>query len=153
MTEEELKYQFAEEWLRNPDNPFQAALNITNGNGQLSLKIADSWIRDPEVKAMKKQLIAKYGEDHFLPSQTSMLFDILNRARNCPMDEDYVKLMRLAADIRGMIQKPGVTINNNVTTNKVMVVPIRVGNDGQTVDSHEWERQLISQQQTLTANG
>lgn len=154
MTDEQrLKLQFAEEWLRNPSNVFAAALAATRNNPQLALQIADAWTFDDEVLAMKKQLVKENGEEAFLPSPTSMVHDILDRARDCFDNDHYVKLVRLAADIRGMIQKPGVTINNSVTTNKVMVIPVRVGNDGNTIDSHEWERQLIQQQTGLFANG
>lgn len=151
--EQELKLQFAEAWLRNPSNAFLAAKLIAGEDPHMAMQMANAWVRDPEVAEMKKQLIAEYGEESFLPSKASMIHDILDRARNCPHNDDYVKLMRLMSDMRGWIEKPGLTVNNNVTTNKVMVVPIRVGTDGATIDSHEWEKQLIEQQTSLISNG
>lgn len=147
-----LKRAFAEAWLRNPSNAFAAALEVTGNDPVASTQLANSWVGDSEVKAFKNELITEYGEEYFLPSKTSMVHDILDRARKCQHDEDYVKLMKLAADMRGFIEKPGVTVNNNTTftTNKVMQIPVFVNNAGQPIDDHEWEQQLIANQERLT---
>lgn len=147
-----LKKAFAESWLRNPTNAFAAALEVTNNDPVAATQIANSWVGDQEVREFKEALIAEYGEEYFLPSKASMLHDILDRARRCPHADDYAKLMKLAADMRGFIEKPGVTVNNNTTytTNKVMQIPVFVNNAGQPIDDHEWERQLIANQERLT---
>lgn len=153
MTETEIKTKFAEAWLRSPDNAYAAALKVCKGDSLLALRMSQAWVNDLEVDQIKEELVARHGEDYFLPSRASMIHDILGRAKVCGFDDDYVKLMRLAADMRGFVEKPGVTITNNVTTNKVMVVPMRVGSNGQSIDSYEWERQLVEQQNTLISHG
>ncbi|WP_292414149.1 hypothetical protein [Methylophaga sp.] len=59
--------------------------------------------------------------------------------------EDYAKLGKLYADVRGFIEKPQTTINNNnnVTNNRVMVVREN-GSD------EDWEAKLRKQQDNLT---
>ena len=146
MTERELKTRFAKAWLKNPNDPFGAVVVATNGNTLAACQLVNVLSQDPEVHAIKEQLLEEFGEAAFLPTESELLHDILHRARNCTNDDDYTKLIRLVADIRGMIQKPGVTINNTVTTNKVMVIPSRA-------TEKDWEKGLLEQQRGLLTNG
>jgi hypothetical protein len=147
-----LKKAFAEAWLHNPTNAFAAALEITGNDPAAALEISSAWSHDPEVKRLKAELIEQHGQEAFLPTKHEILHDIYSRARTCPHNDDYVKMMRLAADMRGQIEKPGITINNNnsVTTNKVMQVPVFINNTGYPVDDDEWEQRLIENQEALT---
>lgn len=149
-TVSDLKRKFAERCLFNPNNKYVAALECTNGNPQEAMRILETWLYDDEVKAYETELLAERGEEAFLPSKANMIQGLLNRLANpgCT-DDDYVKLMKLAADMRGFIEKPGVTVNNNITTNKVMNIPVFIGSNGQPASMDEWEQQLITQQQTL----
>lgn len=150
-TEQALKKAFAYEWLKRPHNPFLAALECTFNEMSVALEIASKWIYDIEVREYKKLLVQEHGEEHFLPSKTSLLHDIYHRANGCEYNDDYVKMMRLAADMRGHIEKSNnVVVNNNsVTVNKVMQVPVLMTN-GQTANIDAWEAALISQQERLT---
>jgi hypothetical protein len=150
MTESELKKKFAERCLFNPNNKFAAALECTKGNPQQAMRMLEHWLYDDEVKQYEADLIAERGEEAFLPSKSSMVHRLMNRIDNpgCT-DDDFCKLMKLAADMRGFIEKPGVTVNNNITTNKVMNIPVFIGNNGLPASMNEWEQQLIAQQQTL----
>lgn len=149
--EQQLKMAFAEAWLRNPRNAYAAALTLTGKDTFAAMQIADKWVLDAEVKHFKEQLIDEHGEEHFLPSKSEMIRDVLYRAESSPVDDSYVKLMKLAADMRGFIEKPGLTINNNTqTNNRVMVVPVGRLNDDGTIDSHEWEQRAVEQQHVLT---
>ena len=154
MTEHELKIAFAEESLRNPHDSFKAALKVTQGNSLQSLWITQNWVYDPVVLQEKKRLLEENGEEHYLPSMPSMVHDILHRAVDSKND-DYVKLLTLAANMRGMLAaKTNVNVNTtNVTQNRVMVVPVRVGSDSKPIGLDEWERQLITQQQGLIEHG
>lgn len=149
----DLKVMFADAWLRNPNNAFEAALSIVKGDPSKALRISSSWIYDDEVLQLKLELVEKFGEEYFLPSKSEMLQDIYSRAKKTPLDEDYVKLMKLAADMRGMLSdKSTVNISTNITQNKVMVVPTFVDSSGKLLDDNAWEKSLIEQQQRLVQN-
>jgi len=149
--EQQLKLKFAEAWLRNPNNAFAAALSIAKNNSFIAMKMVDNWIFDDEVENFKSQLLDEYGEEHFLPSKSQMVREIYDRATASIDDDSYGRLMKLAAEMRGMIEKPGLTINNNhQTNNRVMVIPVgRLMENGQ-VDADDWEHTAITQQQALT---
>lgn len=148
-----LKLAFAEAWLFEPRNAFGAALKITKGNSQAALAISSNWIHDDEVLAMKAALIVERGEEAFLPSKAEMVHEVIHRARETTYNDEFAKLMKLAADMRGFIEKPGVTVNNNtsVTTNKIMAIPMFVNAQGQKLTDDEWENSLIEQQSQITA--
>lgn len=151
MTDEQLlKLKFADAWLRNPNNAYAAALRVTKNDPFLATQICSDWLFDDEVEAFKKALIEEHGEEHFLPTKSELLHDIYDRARSCFVDDSYAKLMKLAAEMRGMIEKPGLTINNNTTNNRVMLIPMGKLNDNGTVDSDHWEQTAIEQQSGLT---
>lgn len=148
----ELKIKFADAWLRNPNNAFEAALTVTKGEPSKALCMSSDWIYDNEVLQLKAELVEKYGEEYFLPSKAAMLQDIYTRARKTPQNDDYVKLMKLAADMRGMLSdKSNVNINTTITQNKVMIVPTFVDSAGKLLDDNAWEQKLIQQQQRLVA--
>lgn len=150
LREIELKTLFANAWLKTPRNPFEAANSICNGNGSQAVHMATMWVYDAEVLDIKKQLLTEHGEEYFLPSKVEMLHDILDRARTTHADDDFVKLMKLAADMRGMLSdKTSINVNNNVVNNKVMMVPVFMNSKGNVADDSEWERGLIEQQQRL----
>ena len=150
MSDEELELQakkaFAYEWLKEPNNAYAAALKITGRDTFAAMRMVDNWCYDPVVTQLKSQLIEEHGEDHFLPSKAQMCRDLIDRARSDPF-ADFEKSYKLVADMRGFIEKPGVTINTSVTNNKVMVVPVGRLNDNGTVDEDVWEQQAIEQQQ------
>lgn len=146
----DVKIQFADAWLRNPNNAFEAALTVTKGDPCEALRISSAYIYDDQVLQLKAELIEKFGEEHFLPSKVAMLQDILTRAKKTPQDDDYVKLMKLAADMRGMLSdKSTVNVSTTINQNKVMIVPTFVDASGKLLDDHAWEQNLIQQQQRL----
>lgn len=149
--EQKLKKAFAYEWLKRPHNPFLAAQECTLNEMSVALEIATNWIYDIEVREYKRQLLEEHGEEHFLPSKATLLHGIYHRAETCEFNDDYVKLMRLGADMRGHIEKgAGVVVNNNsLTVNKVMQVPVLM-NNGQTATIDAWESALMAQQEKLT---
>jgi hypothetical protein len=152
MTDEQkLKLIFAEAWLRNPSNAYQAALKVTKNDPFAASKICDTLLFDDEVEEFKKLLIEEHGEDHFLPTKCEMVREVYDRARTCVADDSYAKLMKLAADMRGFIEKPGINITNNTqTNNRVMIVPVGKMTDQGTIDVEDWEKTAIEQQQSLT---
>lgn len=150
MTDEQrLKRKFAEAWLRNPTNAYAAALSVTKNDTFLAIRLADAWVWDDEVVAIKEELIAEHGEEHFLPTKCQMVRQVLERAKYASED-GFHKMMKLAADMRGFIEKPGLTINNNTqTNNRVMLIPMGKMTEQGTVDMDSWEQSAIEQQQSL----
>lgn len=151
---DELTYKiaFAEQWLRNPHNTFEAAMQVCQGRTLEALQMSQAWMFDSEVLQLKEELVAKYGEEHFLPSKSDMLHSIYRRAnQDHTANEDFVKLMKLAADMRGMLQEKTAVAINNITNNKVMMVPVFVDASGKVASDDSWEQSLIAQQQRLVA--
>lgn len=144
--EQQLKKAFAYEWLKEPSNAYAAALVVTQRDTFAAMQIVNNWCYDTEVIEFKRQLNEEHGEEHFLPSKFQMVRDLIDRARTNPF-ADFEKSYKLAADILGFIEKPGVTINNGVTNNKVMVVPVGRLNENGTINEDVWESNAISQQQ------
>lgn len=150
--EQAIKLQFAEAWLRQPDNAYAAALTIVEDRFQ-AFRMAEILVKDPEVKEIKKQLIEEYGEEHFLPTKSDMVRQIFQRAQFATED-GFVKMFTLIANMRGFIEKQApVTINNNQTNNRIMLVPMANLNDNGTVDANHWEKLAVSQQAALTQQG
>ena len=150
--EESLKWKYAEELLRNPTDPFKAAMNITFGDTVAALALMDNCLHSTEIAQMKAHLVQEMGEDEFLPTEAQMLREILNRADRAHDDSDYVKLMALVLDARGMTSKakagPAVVVNNT-TNNQTMHVPVMINQEGQELTDTEWENSLIKQQEKL----
>lgn len=150
-----LKWKYAEELLRNPDNPFAAAMIVTHNNRQAAMLMLDQWTYAGDVAQMKEHLLTENGEEHYLPSEAQMVGEVIARARKCHDDSDYVKLMALAFDVRGMNSKakagPSVVVNNQ-TNNRIMQIPVMLGPAGTIASDDEWERGLMEQQQRLVEN-
>ncbi len=150
MTELELKKIFAEKCLFNPNNTFLAALDLCNGNHQQAFELSTAWSYDPQVNEFKQQLLAENGEEHYLPTKSQLVHRVMSRIDNgFATNDEFVKLVRLVADIQGLIEKPGVTVNNNITTNKVMNIPVFIGDGGKPATLEQWETQVMKQQATL----
>lgn len=150
--EQEIKLEFAQAWLRQPDNAYAAALTLVEDRFQ-AFRMAEILAKDPEVKEIKKQLIDEYGEEHFLPTKSDMVRQIFQRAQFATED-GFVKMFTLIANMRGFIEKQApVTINNTQTNNRIMVVPMANLNDNGSVDANHWEKLAISQQTALTQQG
>lgn len=144
MSDLELKQRFAAEWLASPNDPFKAACNVYGADTGKALYAATHWINDPDVLAEKQRLIDEDGEDAFLPNKAELCRKVWDMAQGEIEARDKLAALRLYGELRNYIEKPNsaVTVNTNVTTNKVMVVREKA-----TVD--EWERGLIEQQRRL----
>lgn len=144
MTELEQKAAFAVQLLKNPNDPFRAALVVVPNDTRFALHIATYWVNDPEVLSFKDDLLKEDGEQAFLPDKAALLRAVWDRAHKPGVDDtDFARLAKLYAEVRGFVEKPGVNINTHTNIdNRVMVVT----NMG-TVD--EWETKLINQQRNL----
>ena len=63
--EQQAKKLFAEAWLKNPNDPYKAAMSCTDNNAPLAMEILNDWVYDSEVSAYKRQLLAERGHEAF----------------------------------------------------------------------------------------
>jgi hypothetical protein len=147
----QFKRKFAELWLRNPSQPYQCILELIPDDRVKAISVMGVLTIDPEVKAIQEELLEEYGEEHFLPSKAQMVRKVLDRADQATED-GFIKMMKLAAEMRGFVDKTGVTINNNhtVNANRVMVIPSMPKTEDGVIDVSQWQQQALSQQATLT---
>lgn len=136
-----IKRLFAEAWLREPKNPFAAAMSICGGDASVAMQMSQAFVHDAEVSKLKTELIAQRGEEAFLPSKAEMFGEVWHRAKESQRDDDFVKLAKLAADIRGFLNKE-VANQTNIVNNRVLVLPAPKSED-------DWEKGCIEQQQAL----
>ena len=108
--------------------------------------ISRNWVNDPIVLKTQKYLLEEHGEDHFLPTKQDAARAILDKAEQCHHPDDYAKVMRLYCDVRGFVEKAGITIQNNTQINRpVMLMPPLQSDE-------EWEKGLVAQQRKLISD-
>lgn len=136
---QDLKAQFADALLRSPQNPYEAAQKL--GLDQAStMHISANWPFRKDVCELKERLLHEFGAREFLPTKEEAARMIYDKAQQARKPDDFVKLMKLYGDYMGMIEKPGVTINNNnLIQPNVMAVPL-------VANLEEWAT-VASQQQ------
>lgn len=133
------------EWLLCND-PFKAALVIIPNDTGKALRISTEWPQDEYVLELRAEIVASEGADAFLPSKDELAQQVYLDTLTARVFEDKLKGYRLYAEIRGFIEKPSTTINNNnntlVDNRRVMIVK----DHGSNAD---WERKLASNQKAL----
>lgn len=149
MTDEkELKKQYAMELLRNPTDPYKAALALFPNSPQKALAIFTNWREDPEIDELKKELVETFGDIGVLPTKAQVALKIYEVATDNPRAtvDEKLKAYKLYADVMGYIERiPQAVINNNLTQNKVLVVKDH-GTDDQ------WSRTIAAQQAKLVSD-
>lgn len=147
LNDSDIKKRFAVELLKQPNEPYKAAVAAFGGDTGKAWAVYSHWKTDPEVLAYMEEATTEMGEMHFLPTKADLCRVAWDIANNQQVHvDDRLKAMRLYADIRGYIEKQGTVINNNVlTNNKVMVIK----DHGSAAD---WEQRLAMQQQQLIDN-
>lgn len=153
QNESQEKAAYAALLLKERD-PFKAALQLFPNNTNRALWVANHWPIDPEVIEAKAALMADAGEMGFLPGKAELANDIWQRMQGTqtadgrtipPTAEEYAKLAKLYADVRGFIEKPQTNVNvvNNIP--RVVEMPV-------FADESEWEAAAARQQRELLAN-
>lgn len=149
--EPEEKAAFAALLLTERD-PFKAALTLFPSNINRALRVATEWTHDPVVRAEQARIKESGGAMSLLPDKAALAADIWdkmqgpiqpNGTRMPPSPDDYTKLAKLYADVRGFIEKSAPIINNN---NVIVPKVIEVHNHGTDED---WEVAAERQQQEL----
>ena len=150
--ESEEKAAYAALLLKERD-PFKAALQLFPDNTNRALWVANHWPNDDEVKAEQTRLSNEEG-DSFLLSKREFLQDIEQRMRGTvypngavipPTPEEYAKLAKLYADVRGFIEKPQTNVNVTTNVNRVVEMPV-------FANESEWEAEAARQQRELLEN-
>lgn len=152
MTEQEIKAAFAAALLKDPSNPFKAAMSVIGdedpGNVSDAAYMANHWVKDPVVVNEMQRLQSKEGELAFLPTKADLarkIWDLSNK----PIDpSESAKLLKLYGEVMGFIEKPGTNVNvdaRNLSRN-VMVVRSHAS-------AESWEEKARNQQKGLTSDG
>lgn len=142
-----LKLAYAGALLRNPTDPFKAALQVVgNSNTQFALLVSQTWPLDSVVIQHQKNLLKEFGEDTFLPGKLETARRIFNLGEDTTLAaKDRLAAYRLYALMRGYITD-SVSVDASNTTvinqNKVMIVKDHGKDD-------EWESAAERQQMRL----
>lgn len=153
QNENQEKAAYAALLLKERD-PFKAALQLFPNNTNRALWVANHWPNDHEVKAEQNRLTKEGGEMSFLPGKAELASDIWQRMQGTtlangvtipPTPDEYSKLAKLYADVRGFIEKPQTSVNvvNNIP--RVVEMPV-------FADESEWETEAARQQRELLEN-
>jgi len=147
--ESEEKAAFAALLLKEPD-PFKAALQLYPENTARALRIATEFPKDAEFKAILAHMESQIDPMDCLPTKADLARVVWNKMTGKAENgnaiyvsvDDFAKLGKLYAEIRGFIEKPGPVINNN--NNVIVPRAIEVPNHG---TNEEWEQAAQRQQE------
>lgn len=142
----EIKTKFARYWLENISNPYSAALRLF-ANPAEAYQRARDWAKDEYVLAELDRLKQTITEEELLPTKAMYLRELLEHARSLRTNDpdNGFKYDNLYASMRGHIEKPAsasVTVNNNLTVNRVMVQK-DFGNDDEYAVTLEAQQQAL----------
>lgn len=142
-----LKDLFAIAFLREPSNPFGAAVKVFGLDTGRALYASTHWVDDSYVLARQAELLGMFGEDYFLPNKAALARRVYELADKTTDAKEQTAVLKLYAEIRGFIEKQTAianVVNNNtiVNQNRVMIVKDH-GTDAQ------WEEKAAKQQTLL----
>lgn len=149
--ESEEKAAFAALLLKTPTEPFKAALALFPDNTSRALWVANHWVNDPEVLAAQKRNKEEFGEFAGLADKVDLARDIWQRMQGTttpdgrqiiPSPDDYAKLAKLYAEVRGFIEKPQTGPAVQVVFPRAIEVPTHGSNE-------DWEAAAAKQQREL----
>lgn len=132
----EEKAAFAELMLKHNNDAFAAALELHPENINRALKIAHEYPKDDEVLTIVTRFKVEGKDLEFLPGKGELAKSIWERmnAKRTTAD-DFAKLAKLYAEVRGYIDKnPSTVINNSPLTESEIDAKLarlfnEVGND------------------------
>lgn len=146
MTSEQEKFAIGLMRINPQDKQavFGLALSIFPDNTSQALRVANEWPNDPEIKSYRESVLID-NEIEVLPTKADLCRSIWGKMHEPFTDaEQFSKLGKLYAEVRGFIEKPSTNINTNLqqVVNKVMIVR----ENGSNAD---WEAKLEAQQSKL----
>ena len=141
----DLKKEFAREWLKSPDEPFRAAYRMFPGDFNRACVMGAQWQRDPVVLAEMRRIREMEPAASALPTREDIAQEILTLARSDTLKpEQKFQGYRLASELLGFVQKPGQTATNGTAiVQSVMRVPVHA-------TEGDWEAAAAKQQSDLT---
>lgn len=143
-----LKDAFAAALLRQPTEPFRAALTVFGADNIKALEAAQQWVSDIYVLSKQAELLETLGEDAFLPNKATLARRVWEAAESATDKKEKAVLFKLYGEVRGFVDKGGNTnISTNVTLNQNRVMVMR---DHGTDD--DWERKASDQQMKLVSD-
>lgn len=145
-----LKAEFARLWAKYPNStPAEIGYQVFADlfEPMRGYQAGAVWSRELAVQEMRDEYALTGGDPSMidLPSKEEAAKEVVALARTARDPKDRLAAYRLYGEITGIIEKPGVTVNNNVQVNRVMKVAIH-GTEA------EWEQKLQAQQSALMAN-
>ena len=142
-----MKLRYAELRVKFPSTPHhELVLTILTGDDNIgrAYQAAFAWDRDFDVlEAIENFKNGGYSSTDKAPDKDEFCKEVLAYARTEEDAKAKLEAFKLYANMKGFIEKPGVTVNNNtLTVNKVMKVSVASSDD-------EWERKVAAQQDRL----
>lgn len=146
-----MKTAFAAALLKDPNNPFRAAMTLLDesdpGSTADAALMANFWPKDPVVVAEMNRLQSKEGELSFLPTKADLARKIWTML-DTPMEPaDAAKLMKLYGEVMGHIEKPGTNVNVDARNLSRTVMLVK------SHSKEDWESKARQQQKGLTDDG
>ena len=147
MTDEQERAAFAALILHKypaRNDAFKAAIEVHPDNTPRALYLSQTVRDDPAFLAELEAARGDASDEDLLPTKAELARELWNKLKNTPMfPDDYVKVAKLYADIRGFIEKPSeASKGGNVFVSGVMEVTNHGTDD-------EWEAKLKVQQSKL----
>jgi hypothetical protein len=152
MTEAEEKKEFAALLIREVD-PFKVGNILFPENINRALKVANFWPNDPEVKAEIAKLKKESGGIACLPDKTDLARDIWVKMQGMILPngtvvpllaDDYAKLAKLYAEVRGFIDKTPAATNVNVILPKAIEVPTFNSDEEWATAAEKQQREILN---------
>jgi hypothetical protein len=149
------KTAFAELLLSMPSEPFKAALQIFPDPKSVgyALWVSDFWPKDPFVKA-EMERISKRDPYEGVATKADLLKLLQHRMYEGtqlpdgrvvkPTPLELTAMMKLFAEMQGMIEKPAAGQTLNLTLPRAIEVPVHASDDN-------WEEEAKRQQHELLA--
>jgi hypothetical protein len=138
-----LKKLFAAEWLRTPDNPFEAARKVEQHPGK-AIWIGQNWTTDEAVLAEKARLMAALGPIAKVPDKNTFAAEIYENARECKTAGDKLAFFKFFAQVMGYTaDAPGVNVNV-LQGAKIMAVPVAASDDDWEASARKHQELLLS---------
>ena len=136
------KEEFAEHFLRSPDNAFAVACIVYPNDTGKALRIATEWPNDPQIKTLMQSLQDAAEEFAYHPTKEQFARTLLNNAELL-LSSDPQTAHKYHDSYRKMRwPDAAVSISDNRVVNNVLVVK-----DHGTPD--QWEEKLVRQQRRL----
>jgi hypothetical protein len=138
-----LKHKFAEALLRDPHEPYRAAVLVFGSDSRRALAASQNWVFDLDVLARQADLLETFGADKFLPEKAEVARRIYQVGETATDNKDKLAAYKLYSELRGFVPKgDGNSTNVNVTLNRVMVMRDFGSNE-------DWEAKAVAQQTKL----